>query len=302
MQLKIATRRSPLALWQAHHVADRLMALDAVDRVDLLEIVTQGDKILNVTLSKAGGKGLFIKELEQAMLDGKADIAVHSMKDVPAEPPPGFVFPAVLDREDPRDALVGASLTSLPAGAHVGTSSLRRHAQLKHLRPDLRISPIRGNVGTRLGKLDNGEYDATLLACAGLKRLGLENRIGEALSPDLMLPAAGQGIVGIECREDEPQIIDLLAQLNDVDSAQRIALEREVSRGLGADCHAPLGAFATRDQGLVVVTGVVASPDGTELVRVSHSASEGDHHELAVQVVADLEQQGARAILEAIPQ
>lgn len=300
MHLRIATRRSPLALWQAHHVAARLESLEAVQSVKLVEIVTQGDKILNVTLSKAGGKGLFIKELEQAMLDGEADLAVHSMKDVPAEPPSGFTFPAVLDREDPRDALVGCTLADLPNGAHVGTSSLRRQAQLLAHRPDLKVSPIRGNVGTRLKKLDEGEFDATLLACAGLKRLGLADRIAEAIHPAVMLPAAGQGIVGIECRKDNQPLIELLQTLNDSDSARRIGLERAVSAGLGADCHAPLGAFATIDTDGIELTGVVASPDGTEVIRVTHSATANAADGLAVDVISDLRERGAADILGAI--
>lgn len=300
MHLRIATRRSPLALWQAHHVAARLEALDVVESVRLVEIVTEGDKILNVTLSKAGGKGLFIKELEQAMLDGEADLAVHSMKDVPAEPPPGFAFPAVLDREDPRDALVGCALDELPEGAHVGTSSLRRQAQLLSQRPDLRVSPIRGNVGTRLKKLDDGEFDATLLACAGLKRLGLAERITEAISPDVMLPAAGQGIVGVECRSDNDALVAVLQQLNDADSAHRISLERAVSAGLGADCHAPLGAFATLSADLVSLTGLVASADGAEVIRVEHSATPNASDNLAEVVIADLRARGAERILGAI--
>lgn len=300
MKLTIATRRSPLALWQAHHVADLLRALPEVESVKLLEIVTQGDKLLNVTLSKAGGKGLFIKELEQAMLDGHAHLAVHSMKDVPAEPPEGFAFPAVLDREDPRDALLGGRLNDLAIGAHVGTSSLRRQAQLLAARPDLKVSPIRGNVGTRLGKLDSGEFDATLLAVAGLKRLGLADRISEIIEPETMLPAAGQGIVGIECRADNAELCGLLATLNDNDSDQRIRLERGVSAGMGADCHAPLGAFATLGRDAVTLRAVVASPDGTTVIHAEQSAALGTGDALSEAVVNDLKSRGALDILRAI--
>ena len=266
MKLRIATRRSPLALWQARHVADALTALDAVSGVELVECVTEGDRILDRSLAKVGGKGLFIKELEQAMLDDRADLAVHSMKDVPATPPEAFVFPAFLEREDPRDALVGARLEQLAAGARVGTSSLRREAQLRHRRPDLAVAPVRGNVGTRLGKLDSGEFDAILLATAGLKRLGLPERIAESLAPETMLPACGQGIVGIECRADASKVREVLAELDHATSRLVLGAEREVAAALNADCHAPLGAHAVLEGEELWLRALVAAPDGSEIV------------------------------------
>ncbi len=295
MKLNIATRRSALALWQAEHVRARLLTLAAVDAVELVPIVTEGDRILDKTLAKIGGKGLFIKELEQAMLDGRADLAVHSMKDVPAEPPPGFAFPAVLEREDPRDALVGSTLAALGDGATVGTSSLRRRAQLLAARPDLDIRPVRGNVQTRLGKCHDGEFAAIVLAVAGLKRLGLAHEIAEPLPTAVMLPAAGQGIIGIECREDRPGLIGLLAQLNDAVSARRIRAERAVAAGLGADCHAPLGAFAEPDDSGLRLTALVGAVDGSSVLR-AEACGDGPQA-LADAVVAELLQRGAAKLM-----
>ena len=266
MKLRIATRRSPLALWQARHVQEALAGMEAVTSVELVECVTEGDRILDRSLAKVGGKGLFIKELEQAMLDGRADLAVHSMKDVPATPPDGFVFPTFLAREDPRDALVGCRLEDLAKGARVGTSSLRREAQIRHLRPDLAVAPVRGNVGTRLGKLDSGEFDAILLATAGLKRLGMAERIAESIEPETMLPACGQGIVGIECRADATAVVELLATLDDPVSRAVLRTEREVAAALAADCHAPLGAHAILQEESLWLRALVAAPDGSELI------------------------------------
>ncbi len=275
MKLRIATRRSPLALWQANHVADLLRGLPQVESVELLECVTEGDRILDRSLAKVGGKGLFIKELEQAMLDDRADLAVHSMKDVPAKPPAGFAFPTYLPREDPRDAIVGMSVDALPQGARVGTSSLRRQAQLQHLRPDLAIGPVRGNVGTRLGKLDDGEFDAILLASAGLKRLGLAERIAEALPTTTMLPACGQGIVGIECVESATDVVELLASLDHPESRAVLATEREVAAALNADCHAPLGAHAVVDGDALWLRALVAAPDGSGVVQTEQRGEVG---------------------------
>ena len=228
--LRIATRKSPLALWQAEHVRDRLLALYPGLQVELVTLSTQGDRILDSPLAKIGGKGLFVKELEQGMLNGSADIAVHSMKDVPAAFPEGLGLGAVLEREDPRDAFVSneyASIDDLPEAARVGTSSLRRQCQLRDRRPDLQISDLRGNVGTRLGKLDNGGYDAIVLACAGLKRLGMEARITRALAPEEMLPAIAQGVIGIECRLDDARVRGLLEPLNHPETVCRTQAERD---------------------------------------------------------------------------
>ncbi|MEL7536774.1 MAG: hydroxymethylbilane synthase [Pseudomonadota bacterium] len=292
MKLRIATRRSPLALWQARHVAAALTALPTVETVELLECVTEGDRILDKSLAKVGGKGLFIKELEQAMLDGRADLAVHSMKDVPATPPDGFAFPAYLDREDPRDALVGRTLDELAMGARVGTSSLRRQAQLKHRRPDLDVQPVRGNVGTRLSKLDGGDFDAIMLATAGLKRLDLAERIAESLPPETMLPACGQGIVGIECRADAAAVRTLLAELDDPRSRRVLSAEREVAAALNADCHAPLGAHAIVDGDELWLRAMVAAPDGSDLV-AAEARSVGDARGLGGVVADSLLAQGA---------
>ncbi|MEM1263083.1 MAG: hydroxymethylbilane synthase [Pseudomonadota bacterium] len=292
MKLVIATRRSPLALWQARHVADALTNLDDVTGVELLECVTEGDRILDRSLAKVGGKGLFIKELEQAMLDGRADLAVHSMKDVPATPPPGFAFPAFLPREDPRDAIVGKPVAELPTGARVGTSSLRRQAQLAAHRPDLTIEPVRGNVGTRLGKLDSGEFDSILLATAGLKRLELEHRIADRFAVETMLPACGQGIVGIECRADASAVCDVLAKLDDPISRRVLTAERAVAAGLEADCHAPLGAHAIVNGDALWLRGRVAAPDGSEIID-AEGRSTGDPAALGREIADALLAKGA---------
>lgn len=302
MKITIATRRSPLALWQAHHVAALLRQHDDVEAVDLLELVTKGDRILDQSLSKIGGKGLFIKELEHAMLEGKADIAVHSMKDVPAQLPPGFALPAVLEREDPRDALVGLTVAQLPSGARVGTSSLRRQAQLLALRPDLKIAPVRGNVGTRLSKLENGDFDALLLATAGLKRLDMQSVIAESIDPNLMLPAAGQGIVGIECKADQPALLDVLGSLDKRNSRQCVEAERAISQGLGADCHAPVAAFAEVSADELHLRARVASADGQIRLHVEGRASTGNHVTLANELIAELRELGARELIDASAQ
>ncbi len=302
MKITIATRRSPLALWQAHHVAALLRQHEAVDAVELLELVTKGDRILDQSLSKIGGKGLFIKELEHAMLEGKADIAVHSMKDVPAQLPPGFALPTVLQREDPRDALVGLALAELPNGARIGTSSLRRQAQLLALRPDLKIAPVRGNVGTRLSKLESGEFDALLLATAGLNRLELQARIAESIDPALMLPAAGQGIVGIECKADQPELLKVLNALDNSISRQCVEAERAISQGLGADCHAPVAAFAEVTGDELHLRARVASADGQIRLHVEGRTAIGKHVVLANELIAELRELGARELIDASAQ
>ncbi|MNP99542.1 Porphobilinogen deaminase [compost metagenome] len=275
----IATRESRLALWQAEHVQTLLQ--ERGHSVSLLGMTTRGDQILDRTLSKVGGKGLFVKELEAALEDGRADIAVHSLKDVPMELPEGFTLACVLEREDPRDALVSpryASLDALPQGAVVGTSSLRRVVLLRAQRPDLRIEPLRGNLDTRLRKLDEGHYDAIVLAAAGLKRLGLEDRIRVAFDPDTMLPAAGQGALGIEVRADRQDLIDLLAPLAHRGDWLSTTAERAVSRAMGGSCSMPLAAHARRQpDGTLRIDAAWGDPEGdAPLVRVHAQAEAGD--------------------------
>lgn len=246
--LRIATRRSPLALWQAEHVAARLQALHPGQPVVLVPIKTQGDRILDVPLAKIGGKGLFIKELEQALLDGQADLAVHSMKDVPAELPAGLCLATLLESADPHDALLSrhpGGWAGLPHGARIGTSSLRRQCQLRFLRPDLSFDFLRGNVGTRLQKLDDGAFDAIVLAAAGLDRLGLAARISERLPSSVSLPAVGQGVIGIECRQDDAELHALLAPLDHAVSRHRILAERALNAHLNGGCQVPIAAHAT---------------------------------------------------------
>jgi len=248
--LRIATRKSPLALWQAEHVRERLQAEHPGLRVELVTMSTQGDRVLDSPLAKIGGKGLFVKELELAMLEDRADIAVHSMKDVPAELPEGLGIGAILEREDPRDALVSSRFSSigeLPQGATVGTSSLRRQCQLRAARPDLKILDLRGNVGTRLSKLDDGQYDAIVLACAGLRRLGLEQRIACAISPDEMLPAIAQGVIGIECRLDDERVAELIRPLAHLETGLRTRAERAMNAALAGGCQAPVAGYRTRN-------------------------------------------------------
>jgi hydroxymethylbilane synthase len=275
----IATRESRLALWQAEHVQALLQ--ERGHTVSLLGMTTRGDQILDRTLSKVGGKGLFVKELELAIEEGRADIAVHSLKDVPMDLPEGFVLACVLEREDPRDALVSpryASLDELPQGAVVGTSSLRRVVLLRAKRPDLRIEPLRGNLDTRLRKLDEGQYDAIVLAAAGLKRLGLEDRIRVAFEPEDMLPAAGQGALGIEVRADRADLIALLAPLTNRSDWLSTAAERAVSRAMGGSCSMPLAAHARwQADGALRIDAAWGDPEGTApLVRVHALAEAGD--------------------------
>jgi hydroxymethylbilane synthase len=299
--IRIATRKSQLALWQAEHVADLLRAAHAGLQVELLPMSTKGDLIQDRSLAAIGGKGLFIKELEVAMQEGRADIAVHSMKDVPAELPPGFIIGAVLERADPRDALIGGGYTriqDLPAEARVGTSSLRRQAQLLAARPDLRIQALRGNVNTRLRRLDDGELDAIILACAGMVRLGWEARITTRLDTSVSLPAVSQGVIGIECRDDDSRTRDLLAPLEH--AATRIAMdaERAFSGRLGGSCQSPVAAYATLQSGRLLLDGLVAEPDGSKLLRESITGTPSDSvaigEELAERVLAA----GAGPLLE----
>ena len=298
MKIRIATRKSALALWQAEHVADRLRATDGVDAVELVPLSTKGDEILDRSLQKIGGKGLFIKELEIAMAEGRADIAVHSMKDVPADMPAGFTIACVLERASHADALVGKQrFDELPDGALVGSSSLRRQAQLKMMRPDLRIEPLRGNVNTRLAKLEAGDYDAIILAAAGLERLGLDHHIAERFEPEQMLPAAAQGVVGIECLQARQDLVDLLGRLNDPTASVTTAAERAIAFKLQANCQSPVASFATLDNGTLTLTALVASPDGSESLKQSISGSAEDPQGLGEALATQLINGGALDIL-----
>lgn len=304
-RIVIATRESALALWQAEHVRALLGQAHPGLDVELLGMTTEGDRKLGSSLAKIGGKGLFVKELEDALLDGRADIAVHSMKDVPVNLPPGFVIAAIGEREDPRDALVSnryGSLDELPAGAVVGTSSLRRESQLRERYPGLRIEPLRGNVQTRLRKLDEGQYDAIILASAGLQRLGLGSRIRARLSPETSLPAVGQGAIGIECRAERVDVVALLAPLDHADTAWCVQAERALSRRLGGSCTVPLGGFAQIDRGRATLRGLVASPDGTQVVRAFADAAyaSGAADALGYAVADKLAGSGALEILRAL--
>ena len=301
--LVIATRRSRLALWQAEHVKQRLQAQHPGLAVSLLPMSTRGDELIDRRLDQAGGKGLFVKELENALADGRAHLAVHSMKDVPADLPAGFVLAAILQREDPRDAFVSnayAQLESMPAAAVVGTSSLRRQAQIMQRYPALQVRLLRGNVETRLGKLDRGEYDAAILAVAGLLRLGLAERIRARIGVDDSLPAPGQGAMGIECREDRPQVRNIVEVLNHEATALCVRAERAVSRALGGSCTVPLGAYAEPAGETLRLRALVAAPDGRRIARADCQG--GDPVELAAHAVAQLRSQGADRILSDLGQ
>ncbi|MEI2267653.1 hydroxymethylbilane synthase [Erwinia sp. CGal63] len=303
--LRIATRQSPLALWQAHYVQQRLMACHPGLKVELVPMVTKGDIILDTPLAKVGGKGLFVKELEQALLDGRADIAVHSMKDVPVQFPQGLGLVTICEREDPLDAFVSHrfdSVDALPQGAVVGTSSLRRQCQLSARRPDLVIRSLRGNVGTRLSKLDAGEYDAIILAVAGLKRLGLGDRIRHAMPAEESLPAVGQGAVGIECRLDDAQTITLLAALNDEDTAIRVKAERAMNTRLEGGCQVPIGSFAVLEGDELWLRGLVGSPDGSAMIRGERRGPREDAEKMGVSLADELLNNGAREILAEVYQ
>lgn len=299
--IRIATRKSPLALWQAEYVRDRLLAIHPGLQVELLGMTTQGDKILDSPLAKIGGKGLFVKELEQGMLDGRADIAVHSMKDVPVEFPEGLHLAVVCEREDPRDAFVSnrfATLTDLPQGAKVGTSSLRRQCQLRALRPDLQILDLRGNVNSRLAKLDKGDYDAIILAAAGLIRLGFQDRITTFIEPELSLPAIGQGAVGIECRRDDPRVNKLIAPLNDPATWTRVQAERAMNEKLQGGCQVPIAGHAILESNQLYLRGLVGRPDGREMVRGEIRGPASQAAQLGVTLAEDLLKRGARVILD----
>lgn len=305
-KLVIASRESRLALWQAEHVRAALQQYYPACDVSILGMTTRGDQILDRTLSKVGGKGLFVKELEFAMDEGRADLAVHSLKDVPMELPPGFTLAAVMEREDPRDALVSstfASLDEMPAGTVVGTSSLRREAALRSRYPHLVIKPLRGNLDTRLGKLDRGEYGAIILAAAGLKRLGLGERIRALIPVEVSLPAAGQGALGIETLSTRPDLADWLAPLNHLPTALAVTAERAVSRRLGGSCQVPLAAHAHWNGDQLRLEAFVALPDGTRAIRAAAAGPAADlaaAEALGQACASDLLAQGAESILAAL--
>ncbi len=301
--LRIATRKSPLALWQAEYVRDRLVAAHADLKVELVRMTTQGDKILDSPLAKIGGKGLFVKELEDGLLGGRADLAVHSMKDVPVELPPGLHLPVICEREDPRDAFVSTqygSLDELPQGARVGTSSLRRQCQITARRPDLHILTLRGNVNTRLAKLDAGDFDAVILAAAGLKRLGFADRITAYLDTTVSLPAIGQGAVGIECRSDDTETNALIAVLDHADTHTRVAAERAMNHRLEGGCQVPIGGHAVLQGDRLQLRALVGSPDGKTVIRGEISGSRTEAEQLGVSLAEDLLSRGAEAILKQV--
>lgn len=301
MPIRIATRQSPLALWQANYVKDALMAAHPGLQVELVTMVTRGDIILDTPLAKVGGKGLFVKELEVAMLEGRADLAVHSMKDVPVEFPSGLGLVTICEREDPRDALVSntySKIEDLPSGAIVGTCSLRRQCQLKAARPDLVIKELRGNVGTRLSKLDAGEYDAIILAAAGLKRLKLESRIRSFIEPEQSLPAVGQGAVGIECRVDDQRVRALLEPLNHIDTADRVRCERAMNLTLQGGCQVPIGSYALLEGEQIWLRALVGEPDGSQIVRGEIRGPRSQAEQLGITLAEQLLAQGARDILD----
>ena len=299
-KLIIASRESRLAMWQAEHVRDQLAALYPQCEIEILGMTTRGDQILDRALSKVGGKGLFVKELEVAMSEGRADLAVHSLKDVPMDLPEGFSLAAILEREDPRDAFVSndfSSLQDLPPGSVVGTSSLRRQALITARFPHLVIHPLRGNLDTRLRKLDQGEYAAIILAAAGLKRLGLPERIRAYIEPEESLPAAGQGAMAIEVHTERSDLLAWLAPLNHVATAQAVNAERSISKAFGGSCQIPLAAFATVKHDTMHLRAMVATTDGKRIARAEVSGNAQDGSSLSAQVVRDLAMQDAESIL-----
>lgn len=301
--VRIATRKSPLALWQAEYVRDRLIEAHPGISVELVRMVTEGDKVLDSPLAKIGGKGLFVKELEEGMLQGRADIAVHSMKDVPVELPEGLHLPVICPREDPRDAFVShvhESIDALPQGARVGTSSLRRQCQLKALRPDLEILTLRGNVNTRLAKLDAGEFDAVILAAAGLIRLGFTDRIRQFIPTGVSLPAVGQGAVGIECRRGDAEIERLIAALDDPETHVRVTAERAMNNRLEGGCQVPIGGHAELYGDTLHLRGLVGRPDGSEVVRGEISGPTAQAERLGIALAEDLLARGAGRILDQV--
>ncbi len=300
-KLRIATRKSPLALWQAEYVKSRLLEIRPNLEVELVTMSTKGDKILDTPLAKIGGKGLFVKELEARMLEGDCDIAVHSMKDVPMELPDGLFLPVICKREVPLDAFVSShyeKFEDLPKGARVGTSSLRRKCQLLDMRPDLEILDLRGNVNTRLRKLDEGEFDAIILASAGLIRLDMADRIRSRIEPEVILPAVGQGAVGIECREGDQRVLDLINPLNDHDSSIRVRAERALNHRLEGGCQVPIGSYSILEGDEIYLRGLVGAVDGSEIIRHEIRGSQQEAEALGIEVAEQLLASGAKEILQ----
>ena len=301
--IRIATRQSPLALWQAEHVAELLARAFPGLKTQLVKMVTRGDKILDAPLAKIGGKGLFVKELEQGMLEGTADIAVHSMKDVPVDFPVGLHLAAILSREDPTDAFVSnnySTLNELPTNARIGTSSLRRQCQIKERFPEADVMPLRGNVNTRLAKLDAGDYDAIILASAGLKRLGMAERITQSLDTGVSLPAIGQGAIGIECRVDDAEINAMLRELHDSETGLCVTAERAMNARLNGGCQVPIGGFAERRGEQLFMRGLVGNPDGSVLYRAERTGGLDQAEAIGRLIAEDLLAQGADKILQAL--
>ncbi|MDD5632948.1 MAG: hydroxymethylbilane synthase [Methylococcales bacterium] len=301
--IRIATRQSPLALWQAEHVAELLVRAVPGVRMQLVKMVTRGDKILDAPLAKVGGKGLFVKELEQGMLENLADIAVHSMKDVPVDFPEGLHLAAILLREDPTDAFVSnrySMLNELPPNARIGTSSLRRQCQIKEKLPDAEVIPLRGNVNTRLSKLDAGDYDAIILASAGLIRLGMAERITQSLDTSVSLPAIGQGAIGIECRVDDLEINEILQTLHDAGTGLCVSAERAMNARLNGGCQVPIAGFAQLQDGQIAMRGLVGNPDGSVLYRAERKGGLDQGVVIGQQIAEDLLAQGADKILQAL--
>lgn len=302
-EIRIATRKSPLALWQAEFVKAELEKAHPGLTVTLLKMSTKGDRILDTPLAKVGGKGLFVKELEVAMLNGEADIAVHSMKDVPVEFPEGLGLAVICEREDPRDAFVSntyKNLDDLPQGAIVGSSSLRRQCQLRAMRPDLDVRDLRGNVGTRLSKLDAGEYDAIILAAAGLKRLELEERITALIEPEQSLPANGQGAVGIECRMGDAELLELISVLNHAPTHSRVVAERAMNTHLEGGCQVPIGAYSVIEGDTLWLRGLVGDPDGSAIIQDELRGPVADAEQLGIELAKRLLDQGAGEILKRV--
>ncbi len=299
-ELRIATRGSPLALWQAEHVAARIQSLHSNIGVSLVTMKTRGDKLLDAPLAKVGGKGLFVKELEEGLLDGRADLAVHSLKDMPVHLPDGLELALVMKSEDPRDAFVSnnyANLEAMPGGALVGTSSLRRQTQIRAGFPELRVDWLRGNVNTRLGKLDAGDYDAIILAVSGLQRLGLADRIKTAIAPEQCLPAIGQGVLAIEIRADDLPLRELIAPLAHAETTLRITAERALNQTLSGGCQVPIAGYAVLEPGQLYLRGLVGKPDGSEILRAEIRGDSNQAHDLGVQLAKQLLAQGADRIL-----
>ena len=302
-KIRIATRHSPLAMWQANFVKSELLKYHPDLTVELLPMKTKGDKILDTPLAKVGGKGLFVKELEVAMLEGRADIAVHSIKDVPVDFPEGLGLTVICERADPRDAFVSnhfSNIDELPQGAVVGSSSLRRQCQLRALRPDLNIKDLRGNVNTRLRKLDEGQYDAIILAAAGLIRLQMQNRIASFIAPEVSLPAVGQGAVGIECRLDDELTIALLKPLEDRQTRLRVTAERAMNLALEGGCQVPIGSFAVLENEQIFLRGLVGSVDGKKIIRKEIKGHQDDAQQLGLQLADQLLACGAKEILDEV--